>query len=233
MNAKNGCLICGSELIYHDVAQEMECVLCHEKFVSDASCEQGHYICDTCHAKNSLAGIFEVCRATKSRDPLEIMVQLMRQPFIHMHGPEHHILVGSALLAAYHNSGGLIDRDTTLMEMRRRGEQVPGGVCGYWGSCGAAISTGMFISIVTGSTPLKREEWRLSNLMTAQALQAIGTAGGPRCCKRDSFLAVQEAVLFTREHLGVEMTSHKARCEFSSLNAQCIEEHCPFYSGKQ
>jgi len=233
VDAKSGCLLCGAELVYHDDVEEMECVLCHEKFVSNTSCEQGHYICDTCHAKNSTAAIFEVCRLTESRDPIEIMLKLMRQPFIHMHGPEHHILVGSALLAAYHNSGGSIDLESALAEMKRRGEQVPGGACGYWGSCGAAISTGMFISIITGSTPLKQEEWRLSNLMTAQALQAIGEVGGPRCCKRDSFLASREAIIFVREQFGIEMIEEQPICEFYSLNAQCIEGRCPFRGGKQ
>lgn len=27
------------------------------------------------------------------------------------------------------------------------------GACGFWGACGAGISAGMFVSIVTGSTP--------------------------------------------------------------------------------
>ena len=28
--------------------------------------------------------------------------------------------------------------------MMNRGKAVPGGVCGFWGACGAGISTGMF-----------------------------------------------------------------------------------------
>ena len=44
------------------------------------------------------------------------------------------------------------------------------------------------------STPLAQEPWGLSNQMTARALDSIGKTGGPRCCKRDSWLAVQAAV---------------------------------------
>ena len=40
--------------------------------------------------------------------------------------------------------------------------------------------------------------------MTGRALQAIGEVGGPRCCRRDSFLAIREAVRFTKEKLGVD-----------------------------
>ena len=39
--------------------------------------------------------------------------------------------------------------------------------------------------------------------MTGRALTAIGENGGPRCCKRDSYLAIFEAVKFTAEKLSV------------------------------
>ena len=63
---------------------------------------------------------------------------------------------------------------TALSEMYARGKQVPGGACGFWGACGAGISTGMYMSIVTKSTPLASKAWGLSNQMTGQALIAIG-----------------------------------------------------------
>ena len=78
--------------------------------------------------------------------------------------------------------------------MQNRGKSVPGGVCGFWGACGAGISAGMFISIISGSTPLANEPFGLSNRMTAKSLYAIGEVGGPRCCKRDSYLSVLQAI---------------------------------------
>ena len=30
---------------------------------------------------------------------------MMADPYVHMHGPEHHVLVGMALLTAVHNAG--------------------------------------------------------------------------------------------------------------------------------
>ena len=81
----------------------------------------------------------------------------MAMPSCHMHGPEHHTMVGSALLAAYQNAGGNIDLKTALYEMQKRGKQVPGGACGFWGACGAGISAGMYISIALKSTPLAKE----------------------------------------------------------------------------
>lgn len=61
-----------------------------------------------------------------------------------MHGPEHHVRVGAALLTAWHNGGGQIDFPAALEEMKKRGSQIPGGICGLWGTCGAAVSAGIF-----------------------------------------------------------------------------------------
>ena len=109
-----------------------------------------------------------------------------------------------------------------------RGKSVPGGACGFWGACGAAISSGMFISIITKSTPLAQEPWGLSNLMTSKSLGAIGKIGGPRCCKRDSYLSLLSAIDFAKEHFGVEMERPEIVCHFSARNNQCIGKRCPF-----
>ena len=71
--------------------------------------------------------------------------------------------------------------------------------------------------------------WGLSNKMTSSALDAIGEVGGPRCCKRDSYLAIARAVEFAREHLGVEMDTEKIECSHSAQNNQCIGKRCPFF----
>ena len=123
---------------------------------------------------------------------------------------------------------GALDLEKALREIYSRGKAVPGGACGFWGACGAGISAGQFLAIATESTPLAREPWGLSNRMTASALDSIGSVGGPRCCKRDSFLAILAAVDFAREHLGVEMERTVPVCSYSALNNQCIGRRCPF-----
>lgn len=149
-------------------------------------------------------------------------------PFCHMHGPEHHILVGFALLTVYKNAGGDIDFPKALNEMQSRERKIPGGACGFWGSCGAAIRSAMFISIVTGATPLANQEWGMSNLMTTTSLYAIGSVGGPGCCKHNSYLAITGAVTFAKENLWVEMELSPIRCRHSAQNNQCIGKRCPF-----
>jgi len=224
---KDECLICGAPLTYLENDTEMECALCHKKENSKTACINGHYVCNECHSQG-IDTIIGVCMRETTKNPIKILQKLMALQFCHMHGPEHHIMVGSALLTAYKNADGEIDLHKALLEMQSRGKKVPGGACGFWGACGAGVSAGMFISIVTGSTPLANQAWGLSNLMTSDALKAIGEVGGPRCCKRDSYLAIIEAVKFTKTHIGVEMELDNIKCTHSAQNNQCIGERCPF-----
>ena len=153
---------------------------------------------------------------------------MMALPFCHMHGPEHHVMVGAALLTAYKNAGGSVDFETALTEMISRGKKVPGGACGFWGACGAGISSGMFVAIISRSTPLAQEPFALAHRMTAKSLGTIGEIGGPRCCKRDSYLSVLSAIDFIRDNFSVEMEKHEIVCTYSAQNNQCIGKRCPF-----
>jgi hypothetical protein len=141
------------------------------------------------------------------------------------------VLVGAALLTAYNNclpDSAKLDMKSALDEVVKRGQQVPGGACGYMGACGASISTGIFMSIVTRNTPFSTDTWRLCNLMTSRALEQVAENGGPRCCKRDSYLSVLTAIDFVKENLGVEMEKPEVRCSRSQINEQCIGKKCPF-----
>ena len=224
---KDECLICKAPLIYLEKDEVMECAICHTKENSKTRCANGHYVCNKCHTAG-IDTILGLCLKSTSRNPIEIIEQMMSLPFCHMHGPEHHVMVGAALLTAYKNAGGDIDLESALIEMMNRGQNVPGGSCGFWGACGAGISSGMFVSIISRSTPLSVEPFALSHKMTAKSLGAIGEIGGPRCCKRDSYLSILAAVDFVREHFGVEMERPDVVCTRSGENNQCIGKRCPF-----
>ena len=177
---------------------------------------------------NTFETIFSICLKTQSKNPVEIIRIMMAKPFCHMHGPEHHFMVGAALLTAFKNAGGQVNLEEALKEMQNRAKSVPGGACGYWGACGAGISTGMFVSIILKASPLTQESCGQTILMTSRALEAIGKIGGPRCCKRDCYLAILSAIDFVKEHFGIEMEGREIICIHSSKNSQCIGARCPF-----
>ena len=229
---KEECLICKAPLEYLTQNELMECAICQKKELSKTRCVEGHYVCSECHT-HGMDSMFSLCLSETSRDPIAILEKMMSMPFCHMHGPEHHVMVGAALLTAYKSAGGEVNLQKALQEMYSRGKAVPGGACGFWGACGAGVSTGQFVSIVTGSTPLAAEPWGLSNQMTAKALESIGKVGGPRCCKRDSYLAILAAIDFAAEHLNVHMEKSVPVCTRSGQNNQCIGKRCPFIGGKK
>lgn len=227
---KEECIICEAPLEYLEIDETMECAVCHKKEKSKTRCIKGHYVCNECHTQG-MDAIIGLCLKETSKSPVGpvgIVRKMMDQPFCHMHGPEHHVMVGSALLTAYKNAGGDIDLQQALIEMMNRGKSVPGGVCGFWGACGAGISAGMFVSIISNSTPLAVGPFGLSNLMTSKALEQIGIIGGPRCCKRNSYLSILAAIDFVEEYFHIEMEKPEIVCSHSLQNNQCIGMRCPF-----
>ena len=221
------CLICRAALEYLEAGEPMQCAVCLKKELSKTRCINGHYVCGDCHTAG-LDSVIGLCLSETGKDPIAVLDKMMSLPFCHMHGPEHHVMVGAALLTAYKNAGGAVDLEAALAEMLKRGRQVPGGACGYWGACGAGISTGIFVSLISKATPLTREPFGLANLMTSRALEAIGRVGGPRCCKRDSYLSMLAAVDFVRENFGVAMEKPAVVCRYSARNNQCLGRRCPF-----
>lgn len=222
------CLICKDHLEYLQEDVLMECTICHKREMSKTRCVNGHYVCNDCHTKG-IDSIMGMCLKESSCDPIGIIGKMMDMPFCHMHGPEHHIMVGCAILTAYRNAGGEIDLSSALGEMISRGRKVPGGACGFWGACGAAVSTGMAVSIITGSNPLAGDAWGHSNLMTSRSLLRLGGIGGPRCCKRNSFMSILTAVDYIAEITGIHMTRPEVICARFSYNSQCIGSRCPFH----
>lgn len=230
---QSGCLLCGVELQYHEQAHTMTCSLCGGQFASQAACGNGHFICDQCHGLPALELIERTCLASTEKDPLRLADSLMRNPAIKMHGPEHHFLVPAVLITAYCALHGGERKGEWLAAARKRAEDVKGGFCGFHGACGAAIGGGIACSILTGATPLASEGWRLANLMTAACLTAVGEAGGPRCCKRDTWLSLATAVVFLNDHLAAGLpTSRQPVCSFSTKNRECLATSCRFYPGR-
>lgn len=229
---KSGCAFCGKEIVYSGSPRELPCVFCGRVFTTEAACVEGHFVCDACHSLPAGDATERLAVTSASINPLGMAVTLMKTPAVKMHGPEHHFLVPAVLISAFCNASGRQGQKIAMIaKARQRAEHVLGGFCGFYGDCGAAVGTGIFVSVVTGATPLSKKEWRLANLMTARSLLIIAEAGGPRCCKRNSFLAISEAVRFSEEELRVSMESGPAsiNCEFHDLNKECRKSACPFY----
>lgn len=234
MSYQTGCLVCGDELSYSDNRSVRTCFYCGIERLTNASCRRGHYVCDDCHNGSANDLIERYCSSTDSPAPLAMALTLMNNPSVKMHGPEHHFLVAAVLLAAFRNATNAVEGNAAerISEARKRAEEVKGGFCGFQGTCGAAMGTGIFMSLVTGATPLSNRERQLSNMITAESLRVIAENCGARCCKRESFWAINTAVRFVRRELGVMLpVEPPPSCGFSDLNRECLLGRCGFYRG--
>lgn len=174
--------------------------------------------------------IIEDCMGENSKNPIEIFNNIAHKDYIRIHGPEHHILDGAALLTAFYNAGGKLDLPQSLGKLAERGMQMPGATCGMWGVCGAVSSMGAAMSIIDGTGPLSSDEsWGKHMEFTSKALYSLSQTGGPRCCKRDAYLSFQNAIEHINENYDVRLKSSTIECGFSDENMQCIKDRCPFY----
>lgn len=225
----SGCILCGAELIYSGVSTLRTCAVCGRELLAGAVCANGHYVCDGCHTYGAYAVVIPELRKSPERDPLRLMEHIMKLPSVHMHGPEHHVLVPLVLLTALHNNGGMPDCDAAMREAYNRASKVPGGTCGYWGVCGAAAGAGIFASVLTGSSPLNKDAWPLAQKLVSDILARLALIGGPRCCKRTSRVSIEEAVRFCRDVSGTDMPQSGISCEYVGSNRECIKTACPYY----
>ena len=166
----------------------------------------------------------------KYKNPIETVKEMMKKDYISIHGPEHHFLDGAAFIVAYGNAVGETDIFRYLDEFERRTTKMPGGMCAYWGICGAAASVGAALSVIHGTSPLSTDEFYKDNLKyTSSVLAKMSEIGGARCCKRNAFLALSYGVKFVRENYDIDMETSDIVCEFSHFNKQCLKNKCPFY----
>ncbi|MFO0583986.1 MAG: DUF5714 domain-containing protein [Anaeromyxobacter sp.] len=228
------CLLCGAPLVYAAAARPVTCALCGAGVGSPVACAAGHFVCDACHAAPALDVIERACRASTSTDPVALATALMGLPALKLHGPEHHFLVPAVLLSATANArADGAAKAGWLAEARRRAGAVPGGSCGFQGACGAGVGVGIFLSVANGTTPLARSTWGAANAATGRALTVIGGVGGPRCCKRTTWLALLSGVRAARDVLGVRLGGRGPACTFAARNAQCLGEGCPFHPDRR
>jgi hypothetical protein len=169
---------------------------------------------------------------SKSKNPIEIVKSLMHKEFINIHGPEHHFLDGACLMITYKNAGGNINIESALDVLSERTIKMPGAMCGYWGVCGSSTSVGAALSVIHDVSPLSSSNYYKDNMeYTSLVIKKMSEIGGPRCCKRNAFIALSEAVKFIKDKYGIRMEFSDIDCEFSFKNKQCIGLKCPFYKG--
>lgn len=159
----------------------------------------------------------------------------MADPRCMAFGPIHHYIDGAVLLTCFRNVEGAPDRDERLADdlekLRESSACVPGAACANWGVCGAAASVGMAYAIIAQNAPLKEDGWSEGQLLVAHLLEDIAKTGSPRCCKRDSRIAVGEAVPVFNHDFGSRMKEldESPTCRVMDANSVCMGPACAYH----
>jgi len=228
MESVNNCGVCARPLVYVTDSVKKTCDICGKEEKANIYCPEGHYICDTCHSKAAIEVLKQVLNSTKSTDPAEIIEQVMAHPSVPMHGPEHHAIVPAAIITAVRNAGYPVP-EGSIEKALERANKVPGAWCGLYGDCGAAVGIGIAVSVLTNATPLTGKERGLALGATAFGLSKL-LDGQPRCCKRASRRAVEAAVDYLNDKLGIKLMKSKGTvCTYTVRNQQCAKQECPYY----
>ncbi|MFW5702248.1 MAG: DUF5714 domain-containing protein, partial [Bacteroidota bacterium] len=78
--------------------------------------------------------------------------------------------------------------------------------------------------------PEHEDQWSPQKEIIAVSLKTVAESPGPRCCKRDTYLAIQTAVGYLSSKFGIDLPYSEAKCTFSMRNAACGHEECEFYN---
>jgi hypothetical protein len=230
-------MVCGTELVYDKSEMEQVCVYCGQKESSPIYCPNGHFVCDTCHSSDAIEFLERLAEVEVSTDPMAISDKALSHPSFKFHGPEHHSLVPAAVLTAMKNrkisrpDGSPITTEV-ILEGIRRGAKIPGGFCGYAGTCGACVGAGVTTALFIGSTPTKGPERTMAHKATTTALY-LSQDGLRRCCKRATYYGLKAALDLLREEYDIDLGEppELKSCKYSAKSRDCEEESCPFYKG--
>jgi len=192
------------------------------------------YINTTLPAKNAEEFIEFVnntpCIKSTEKNPIILATKLMSLPEVPIHGPVHHFLVPATILTCYNNIyGNKKDLEKQLEEAAKRASIVPGAMCAMCGACGAALGIGSATSILKEIGPLSTTTWGKVIKITSSCLTKIGELDGPRCCKRDTYLAILEGTKKLKQLLDIDLPTTTPHCKFHDKNFQCKKSACPFW----
>lgn len=226
---QSGCMVCGKPLIYFSDGRKCQCVYCGRTFSENSLCENGHFVCDSCHAEDGLKIIEHICMETAETDMIRLFEQIRRHPAIPMNGPECHALVPGVILATYRNLGGGIS-SAAVQTGIKRGSSVAGGHCAFMGVCGAAVGVGTAFSLILSANPLNPGLRKTVQGVTQAALAEIADLKAARCCQRDSWIALKKAAELSKTYLPVALLAdHPLICHQREINKECFGKGCPLF----
>lgn len=223
-------MVCGEKLHYHEKAVDLTCSFCQKTAMGHIACPNDHFVCESCHNRDSLEVIYDILFSTNSVNPKDIAELAFCLPGLPMLGCSHAFIAGGALMAALKNEGSAGVGNEEIKEvLERTKKQAHGGYCGLTGVCGVVPAIGACISVLSGAKCGTDKEQRLTMEVVTRVMGAITDLTGPSCCKAYVRVSLEVAALFLRENFHVALPVDRA------ISCTCLTQHphgclknCPY-----
>ena len=227
------CVLCGDKLEHLEKAITVHCDNCRQTAPATSRCLSGHIICDDCMNQPVNELVKTKCLNYSGNDPMQLAVDIMNSPLVQMHGAEHHFILPAVMLTVTKSQNSRSNSLAELLEIaENRAMSEICDDCNFAvNSCGAALGAGIFLEMLNNIDEPSEGQWAaMSSELTALCLNKIAKHGGPRCCKRDTYFAIEACVEFLNDRYSISLPISKAKCTFSLRNNSCGREECTFYS---
>jgi len=227
----SNCIVCNEPLIYKRKSIVRECYYCGIQNKTDVVCANDHYVCNECSRRDMYAIIETECLSYEGIKPFELAERILSSNKLQMHGAEHHLIVPAVMLTVYLNHQKRKSEKKELIEVaRNRALRLHDGICASHGTCAAAMGVGMFFSIILDVNELQTHNYAYINMASANVLLNVARYGGPRCCKRSTFLGIlQIRNLLADDYNIILPIPDQVKCNYVALNKECTKENCLFY----
>jgi len=223
------CMVCGAKLLYSPSDTLKKCFYCSKEVYSSSECENGHFVCDSCHGDDAFLFVRQLLMNTDEKDMISLFNKIRQHPLFNLHGPEHHYTIPGVIVAVYRNMGGKAG-EKEIETALQRGKTIPGGVCAFWGGCGAALGVGAGFGVILESNPLKGKERQMVQQVVGEIINEISKFKAPRCCQRESWTSFAMASSLSEKYLGIKLYADgDMKCTQYHNNTECIKGACPFY----
>lgn len=171
-------------------------------------------------------------RAEAEPTPYGLLLELMDLPGLPMHCPPHHYIMPATLLTvAARKTGEPEDLfREQLAECKDRALNGPGRVLRLVRRLRRCRRHRHFYERFYKCRPPR--PGLLGRLQPRHRPGPAADCRGrrPRCCKRNSFIALQSAIASIEKSLGIQLADPgKIVCKYHKENAECKKHACPFY----
>jgi hypothetical protein len=224
------CLVCKGSLNHFDKPRFGKCQGCGVKEKTYILCENDHYLCNSCASDKVMELLYKILPTIEHENPVDALEFIVRHCGIVGNTP--HPITAAAFLSAVKNATARITHEEVL-EGVVRASQIPGGWCGYYGTCGAGVALGTAFSVISKATPMSDKERSSANVATATVLMEIAKLGGPRCCLASARVSLDCSIDLARDTFAIEFPKQKTnfkRCCYSSFQRECKKELCKYFN---